>query len=197
MDESVARAMQRWPDVPRVYGWLRLDRRGRWRVKMPHGGFEPITHAGVIAFIGRNYECDAEGRWYFQNGPQRVFVALDATPWIYRLQSGGVRIETHTGLEPANVAGAWLTDEGGLVLATELGAGLLHDRDLVAIEHALITSEGDQASMEMLETGSGARTLGIALHGARIPLGRIAVAELAARFGFNPDPQPAPGEAEC
>lgn len=201
MDESVARAMQRWPDVPRVYGWLRLDRRGRWRVKMPHGGFDTITHPGVIAFIGRNYACDGEGRWFFQNGPQRVLVALDPTPWIYRLQDEGARVETHTGQKPANVSGAWLTDDGGLVLATELGVGLLHDRDLGAIDRALVTlageRAGDHALMELIETDSGERTLCIALHGARVPLGRIAVADLAARFGFNPDPRPGPGEAEC
>ena len=33
MDEIVARAMQKWPDVPNVYRWLRLDRRGNWLVK--------------------------------------------------------------------------------------------------------------------------------------------------------------------
>ncbi|HMN64893.1 MAG TPA: DUF2946 family protein, partial [Burkholderiaceae bacterium] len=30
MDEQVLHAMARWPDVPAVWGWLRLDRRGRW-----------------------------------------------------------------------------------------------------------------------------------------------------------------------
>ena len=33
MDEIVARAMQKWPNVPDVYGWLRLDRRGTWWLK--------------------------------------------------------------------------------------------------------------------------------------------------------------------
>lgn len=201
MDESVARAMQRWPDVPRVYGWLRLDRRGRWRVKMPRGGFDAITHPGVTTFIGRNYASDGEGRWFFQNGPQRVFVALDSTPWIYRLQAEGASIETHTGVTPANVSGAWLTDDGGLALATELGAGLLHDRDLGAVAGALVTRDGkragDHALMELLETGAGVQKFYVTLHGARIPLGRVAVADLAARFDFNPDPRPGPGEPEC
>ena len=28
LDEQVRRAMQKWPQVPAVYGWLRLSRRG-------------------------------------------------------------------------------------------------------------------------------------------------------------------------
>ena len=28
MDEIVIRAMQKWPNVPNVFGWLKLDRRG-------------------------------------------------------------------------------------------------------------------------------------------------------------------------
>jgi len=78
MDEIVSRSMLKWPDVPAVYGWLSLDRRGNWMIKTVAGRFERIANAAVREFIGRNYAADAEGRWYFQNGPQRVFVALDA-----------------------------------------------------------------------------------------------------------------------
>ncbi|TMH99667.1 MAG: DUF2946 family protein, partial [Betaproteobacteria bacterium] len=28
MDELVARSLAKWPNVPAVYGWLALDRRG-------------------------------------------------------------------------------------------------------------------------------------------------------------------------
>jgi len=201
MDETVTRAMQRWPDVPKVFGWLRLDRRGRWRVKMPHGGFEPITNAGVVAFIGRNYARDDEGRWFFQNGPQRVFVTLETTPWVYRLGDDGTSVETHTGLTPANLVGAWLTDDGGLVLATEIGPGVLHDRDLAAVENALVTRDGkrigEHALADLFDSRPGAETTFLALHGACVPLQRIAVTDLARRFGFNPDPRPAPGEPDC
>src|SRR5437762_13798517 len=79
MDEIVLRSMLKWPDVPAVYGWLSLDRRGNWMIKTVAGRFERIAHAAVREFIGRNYASDPEGRWYFQNGPQRVFVALDYT----------------------------------------------------------------------------------------------------------------------
>ena len=33
MDEMVVRSMAKWPDVPDVYGWLSLDRRGNWLIR--------------------------------------------------------------------------------------------------------------------------------------------------------------------
>ena len=48
MDDSVIRAMTRWPNVPAVYGWLGLDRRGCWRLRG-----ERITHGGAIEFINQ------------------------------------------------------------------------------------------------------------------------------------------------
>src|SRR5947207_11971409 len=75
MDELVARSLAKWPNVPAVYGWLALDRRGNWRIKG-----QRISNAALREFIARNYECDAQGRWFFQNGPQRVYVTLAHTP---------------------------------------------------------------------------------------------------------------------
>jgi len=76
MDEIVLRSMLKWPDVPAVYGLLSLDRRGSWMIR-PSRTLRAHRHAAVREFIGRNYASDSEGRWYFQNGTQRVFVALD------------------------------------------------------------------------------------------------------------------------
>ena len=92
MDDSVLRAMAKWPNVPAVYGWLALDRRGRWLLRD-----EPIANRAAVRFIDRNYGVDDGGRWYFQNGPQRVFVRLDYTPWVLRLRVDG-GLDTHTGL---------------------------------------------------------------------------------------------------
>ena len=46
MDEDVLRAMTRWPDVPAVYGWLSLDRRGRWLIRGETLGplGDPLAH---------------------------------------------------------------------------------------------------------------------------------------------------------
>ena len=59
-----------------------------------------LKHEKLIEFIQRNYEADPAGQWFFQNGPQRVYVELEATPWIWRLQHrpGEVCVvASHTG----------------------------------------------------------------------------------------------------
>ncbi|MBM3409976.1 MAG: DUF2946 family protein, partial [Betaproteobacteria bacterium] len=63
-DPLVLRAMARWPNVPAVFGWLRLDPRGHWLLidrgrpdfdETLHGLGSPITSPAIIEFIGRNY----------------------------------------------------------------------------------------------------------------------------------------------
>ena len=71
MDDLVMRSMAKWPDAPDVYGWLSLDRRGNFLIQK-----EKIGNRALREFISRNYQADARGCWYFQNGPQRVFVSL-------------------------------------------------------------------------------------------------------------------------
>src|SRR5229473_2602756 len=130
MDEIVLRSMLKWPNVPAVYGWLRLDRRGAWLIKTVADRFERIGNPALADFIGRNYAADAGGRWYFQNGPQRVFVALDYTPWVYRLDDAGEGLIAHTGAVPRALETIFLDDAGALLLQTEIGIGVLLDRDL-------------------------------------------------------------------
>src|SRR5690606_34125304 len=134
--------MQRWPNVPAVYGWLRLDRRGRWLIKTVAGRFEPVTNPAMAEFIGRNYAVHDAGRRYFQNGPQRVYVALEYTPWVYRLDPAARALVTHTGRAPARPRGLWLDDEQALLLDTELGPGIVLDRDLDALLRHLTDAAG-------------------------------------------------------
>jgi Protein of unknown function (DUF2946) len=203
VDDIVKRAMQKWPNVPNVFGWLRLDRRGNWLVKSraTRDGapvFERITNAAVIDFIARNYQPDERGRWYFQNGPQRVFVTLDLAPLVYRLVAPGADIETHIGARPRVVRSAWLDDAGHLLIETELGIGVVLDRDLPAIEARLVDANGlplDEQALDALLAGNGAGHL--EWQGERIAMRHIASAAIADRFGFDPAPRPAPGEPEC
>jgi Protein of unknown function (DUF2946) len=123
MDSAVARAMAKWPNVPAVYGWLSLDRRGNWRIKD-----ERITNAALREFIGRNYEADEAGRWYFQNGPQRVYVTLAYTPLV--VHYAGDELIDHCG-RPFAARIAYLDDEGSVLMAGERAIALLDDRDLV------------------------------------------------------------------
>lgn len=127
MDAAVLRALAKWPDVPDVYGWLSLDRRGEWRIRG-----ERIGNAALRSFIGRNYASDARGCWYFQNGPQKVYVSLEYTPLVARLEGGALR--DHCGRSLGEPAAGWLDEEGSLLLAGDGGVALLDDRDLAAFE---------------------------------------------------------------
>lgn len=122
MDAVVAQAMAKWPNVPAVYGWLSLDRRGNWLIKG-----ERIANSALRDFIARNYEADAEGRWYFQNGPQRVYVRLAYTPLVVHHEGDG--LVDHCG-RPFAAERAYLDEEGSVLLETKGRIALLDDRDL-------------------------------------------------------------------
>jgi hypothetical protein len=148
MDDIVKQAMAKWPHVPDCYGWLGLDTRGNWYMRddaaQACGAFasglsgakgSQLRHDKLVAFIGRNYACNDQGEWFFQNGPQRVYVELEATPWVWRVQSD-FSLETHTG--QATHATACVTDEyGWLYLHTPLGLGLVHTQDVAQASEAV------------------------------------------------------------
>jgi hypothetical protein len=143
MDDIVRQAMAKWPHVPHCYGWLGLDERGNWYMRddrvqaagpFPGAKGSLLRHDKLIAFIHRNYDRDDQGQWYFQNGPQRVYVELQDTPWIWRITPEAV--VSHTGV-PAQVR-ACLVDQGGRVyLETDLGIGLVHTQDMVQASDAI------------------------------------------------------------
>lgn len=200
MDEIVIRSMARWPDVPNVFGWLALDRRGRWLVKGRSGGFERIGNAAVSEFIGRNYQRDDAGRWFFQNGPQRVFVILRYMPLVYRLEQGGARVIAHTGTAAQRVAAAWLDDAGGMLLETDVGAGMLDDRDLAEALALMRDDKGnvpDEPAILQAIAGHADTGLHVRVGRAEVSLGTIAAAATAARFGFIADPRPPEGQPDC
>ncbi|MFN2643816.1 MAG: DUF2946 family protein [Burkholderiales bacterium] len=124
MDPIVARAVARWPDVPAVYGWLALDRRGNWLIKG-----ERIGNTALREFIARNYQSDGAGRWYFQNGPQRVYVSLAYTPLVVHYEDDDALVD-HCG-RPFAARATYLDDEGSVLMAGAAGVALLDDRDLV------------------------------------------------------------------
>jgi hypothetical protein len=105
MDEQVLRSLIKWPSVPECKGWLAFDRRGIWRMRNEfaqanHLAGEPIKHEGLIAFIERNFAHNEKGAWFFQNGPQRVFVDLDYTPFIARFypENHSYKLKTTSGI---------------------------------------------------------------------------------------------------
>lgn len=144
MDDIVKQALAKWPNVPDCYGWLGLDARGRWFMRddaaqaagdFPQSRGSWLRHEKLIDFIGRNYESDDEGRWFFQNGPQRVYVELECTPWVWQVLPD-YRLQSHTGLQTS--AGECLLDEEGrLYIASPLGLGLVHSQDMVLAAEAV------------------------------------------------------------
>ena len=183
MDDIVRQALAKWPNVPDCTGWLLLDRRGEWRLRddaaQAAGELgSPVRHAALNAFIARNYECDAHGQWFFQNGPQRVYVELAYTPWVVRLaeRDGQLTLADQTGA-PFEPDAAWLDDAGGVLFraaGTPPRIAALHDHDL-----GLFADHADfDATPPVLRWRDG-RTLA---------LGNLACADVPATFGFVASP---------
>ncbi len=170
-----------WPKVPACYGWLSLDRRGGWRLKG-----EVIRHTGLIAAINRNYAPDANGNWIFRNGPQAVFVTLDYTPLVLRLELDRFLV-LHTGHPAGMPAASYLDEDGNVLLAVDSGIGLLDDRDLAVFMAQCIGPDGAAATEEEFHAAMLGTT---SLTWQGLGLQTTRRKEVASRFGFNPLPQP-------
>ena len=94
-----------------------------------------LKHEKLIEFIQRNYAVDAQGQWYFQNGPQRVYVELEATPWVWRI-GADFAITAHSG-EVAQYQASVMDENGWLYLQTTLGFGLVHTQDVAQAAQAI------------------------------------------------------------
>lgn len=181
-------ALRRWPNVPACYGWLSLDRRGRWRMRD-----ELVTHRGLNDFLSRQYTHDEMGNYFVQNGPQRVFVELEYTPWVLRVASDG-GLETHTGETDIDIQAAVLDDEGNLLLEIPQGIALLCDRDLPELLRRLQLADGEgDAATHLLAAIEGGRADQLLLdwQGRRLPVRSLCRSEVTARYGFVASPQPA------
>ncbi|SAK64800.1 hypothetical protein AWB76_03559 [Caballeronia temeraria] len=185
MDEIVKQALAKWPNVPHCTGWLLLDRRGQWRMRddAAQAAGElgtPIRHEALLGFINRNYESDADGQWFFQNGPQRVYVELVYTPWIARLHAtdGVLRLTDQAGA-PFEPAQTWIDDEGGILFSDDAKPAriaALHDHDLdLFANHASLDDAGKSGIFHWRD-------------GVDLTVRPIARADVATRFGFIASP---------
>ena len=152
-----------------------------------------IQHLALNEFISRNYACDSLGRYFFQNGPQRVFITLDATPWIARIipTESGPQLLTQCATE-IKPQGA-LSDEKGNIYITglipqsssdqinataftkteSLSVALLHDHDLD------LFSEQSQVQEDACSFRGSWQW-----NGKSLPIEPIHSAELSERFHF-------------
>ena len=195
MDDIVKKAMAKWPDVPHCYGWLALDARGHWRMRDERAQHlnlpgDKVMQAALLGFINRNYMADARGCWYFQNGPQRVYLNLEATPFIARTDPAhGLLL--HTGEPLTLLQGAWLTPQGDLIVRSEGKVAQVDDRDVVQLmgllemQCAPIT---DEALTQWLDGNGPALTL--RYKDGAVQVERIAREAVATYFGFVRLPAP-------
>lgn len=149
MDDIVKAALKKWPNVPDCYERLALDARGDWYMRddriqaagpFPQVKGSRILHDKLKEFIHRNYDHDERGAWFFQNGPQRVYVVLEAAPWVLGVQRGeaGFALDAHTGQPVHEVRATFVDEHGRLFLLTELGLGVLRSMDMDVAADALV-----------------------------------------------------------
>ena len=169
MDDIVRQAIAKWPNVPHCWGWLGLDARGNWYMRddrtqasgpFPEAKGSLLRHEKLVDFMQRNYEHDDRGQWFFQNGPQRVYVELESTPLVFRIGADG-GVAAHTGRSAA-VFRVFFVVVGCVFLVSVIGFGLVHTLDMEAAADAI-----EQGAWQTQE---------------------IAASELPARFGFVPSP---------
>lgn len=173
MDEIVKAALRKWPNVPDCRGWLALDARGDWYMRddrvqaagrFPQVKGSRIVHEKLREFIGRNYEGAPSGEWYFQNGPQRVYVELEAAPQVWRIAPADLTVASHAGHRAA-VRSAWLDESGRLFLDSDIGFGIVHTQDMLDAARAIEAGLWQPAT--------------------------LAFADMPARFGYRLSPQAA------
>lgn len=200
MDSIVKRAMAKWPNVPHCYGWLALDARGNWRMRNEQAQRENlpgerIVQPALIGFIRRNYTHDAQGRWYFQNGPQRVYVDLEAAPFVARTTPpAGFMLHTNEAMRHPDAA--WLTENGRLFLRDGERIALLDDRDLAECldmlrrDGAPATEDDLNAWMaSAMKDGTARPSLALQLDDRSVAIDFVAERDIPARFGFVPKPR--------
>jgi hypothetical protein len=197
MDEIVKQALAKWPNVPHCTGWLLLDRRGQWRMRddaTQAAGLpgDIIRHEALLGFINRNYAADAEGQWFFQNGPQRVYVELGYTPWIVRLAEtdGALVLTDHAGgvFDPSE---AWLDDEGGVLFSAASGADSPNSSHLHHSQHSPRIAALHDHDLDLFSSHTDFdETTGV-FHfapGIDLKLQAIARSDVAGQFGFIASP---------
>ena len=189
MDDIVKQAMAKWPNVPHCYGWLALDARGNWRMRdeaaqRANAPGDKLTNPALVGFINRNYGHDGKGNWYFQNGPQRVYVNLEATPFIARTDpSQGFVLQT--GQPMPDIEGVFMTEAGAVVLQAGEVVAQLDDRDVAQVL-ARMELAGRPASIEAILAWleDDAEALSLALGERQVRVERLVAEALPRRFGY-------------
>lgn len=195
MDDIVKQAMAKWPNVPHCYGWLGLDARGVWRMRDERAQAlgqlgDKIEHAALKGFINRNYTHDDDGRWFFQNGPQRVYVDLEVAPYVARSDpTEGFLLHTEAPLP--HIDAAWFTDAGRLIFEFDDTIAVVDDRDTSeCLEQLRMNGQpvDDDMLLVWLENWTSDQMM-IEIQSTLVPMEKISEAELEQRFDFIGQPR--------
>ncbi|HEU4851989.1 MAG TPA: DUF2946 family protein [Telluria sp.] len=195
MDDIVRQAMAKWPNVPHCYGWLGLDARGAWRMRDERAqqlglSGDKLAHEALIGFINRNYARDERGCWYFQNGPQRVYLNLEATPFVARTDpAAGLVLQTGEALTAVDEA--FMTSAGTVIVRSGDKAAQVDDRDMASVTEWMLhdgVAVSDETLMAWMEAPDG--KLALRYGGQVVPVQPITDAEIETRLGFNRTPAP-------
>lgn len=158
-DDYLMKMMAKWPNVPEVYGWLKKNKRGEWLIKG-----QSISHRRIREFLNKNYFSDYNGNWFVQNGPQRVYVELEYAPYVVKIRDYSF-IYTTTGKEVAQVKSFILDEQGNILIFSELGLGLVFDKDLSQVVEFL----NDTTSNKLFINWKSFNYFVINCHSKRIP----------------------------
>jgi len=184
IDSCFREIFPNWPEEILGFGDLSLDLRGQWRIRG-----ETIRQAKLRDRLNHNYHADSQGRWYFQNGHQRLYVDLAYTPWVFHLDKDA-QLRTQTGHLVRFVKSAWLDENGAMIFDTEHGPGVLREDALFSVLERLCDRHGRSMCENPLDPG-------LALHGRptkpklfldwdgrRLPVGWIHSKAVGYKFKF-------------
>jgi hypothetical protein len=155
-----------------------------------------IVHQALNEFISRNYACDTEGRYFFQNGPQRVFITLVATPWVVRMIPSDRDTKLLTQCQSAIEPSAALSDENGNIYIVGKISQVVYENLNQAPKTTFSTQEKESVALlhdHDLEIFSELATLKEEAcsfggswnwHGQQLPLDPIHSSELASSFHY-------------
>jgi len=185
--------MAKWPNVPHCYGWLGLDARGAWRMRdqrtqdlgLPGS---KIANPILRGFIDRNYLADERGCHFFQNGPQRVYVELESTPYIVHSdpELGWV---LHTGVVMDGCERVWMTQTGNLILDSAEYLAQIDDRDMAgALSQLLLHGQpaSDEQILNWLDSPNDGLCLQMRNNAIPVRLGDVELLAMSRPFVASP-----------
>lgn len=157
-----------------------------------------IQHTALNDFISRNYACDSLGRYFFQNGAQRVFITLDATPWIARMipSESGIQLLNQCGekIEPQS---ALIDEKGNVYITGSITQSLSDQVDKTIFTRTVLTSVAllHDHDLDIFSEQSTVQEDACSFRGSwlwsgrKIPIEPIHSIELSERFHFVKAPR--------